>query len=265
MASLWVYLDAAWKSVVTGSGTSGKLAKWTGTYTQGDATNTDTEVADAVTKKHAKDGDTALGAVGTKNPPIDADKAIYRDSTASDALVTSTWTQVKAFLKTYFDTIYAALSHAHAGTDITSGTIDGDRLPTMSASKKGGVPATGAPSGKYLKDDGTFDAPAGTGAVATDPIWDAKGDLAVGTGANTAAKLTVGADDLVLTAASGEATGLKWAAAGGGLSVYWRILIGETVTVAANLEYLIGSGVLSMAGTISLGAGTNLCVINGGA
>ncbi len=31
------------------------------------------------------------------------------------------------------------------------------------------------------------------GDVATDPIWDAAGDLAVGTGANTAAKLSIGA------------------------------------------------------------------------
>ncbi len=54
--------------------------------------------------------------------------------------------------------------------------------------------------------------PAGGGAVATDAIWDAKGDLAVGTGANTAAKLTVGANGLFLQAASGESTGTKWAA-----------------------------------------------------
>jgi hypothetical protein len=52
----------------------------------------------------------------------------------------------------------------------------------------------------------------GAGAVGTDTIWDAKGDLAVGTAADTAAKLTVGANDTVLTAASGETTGIKWAA-----------------------------------------------------
>lgn len=34
---------------------------------------------------------------------------------------------------------------------------------------------------------------AGTGAVATDAIWDAAGDLAVGSGANTAARLAIGA------------------------------------------------------------------------
>ncbi len=51
-----------------------------------------------------------------------------------------------------------------------------------------------------------------TAVIATDTLWDAKGDLAAGTGANTASRLAVGANDTVLTAASGEATGLKWAA-----------------------------------------------------
>jgi hypothetical protein len=49
-----------------------------------------------------------LATITPKNPPIDADKVIYEDSTAGDALVTSTWLQVKAFLKTYFDTVYSA-------------------------------------------------------------------------------------------------------------------------------------------------------------
>lgn len=56
---------------------------------------------------------------------------------------------------------------------------------------------------------------AGGGAVATDAIWDAKGDLAVGTGANTAAKLTAGANGLVLTTDSAEVTGLKWSSVAG--------------------------------------------------
>lgn len=48
----------------------------------------------------------------------------------------------------------------------------------------------------YSKDDaGTetlMSGGAGGGGVATDPIWDAAGDLAVGTGANTAARLAIG-------------------------------------------------------------------------
>ena len=48
------------------------------------------------------------------------------------------------------------------------------------------------------------------GVAATDAIWDAKGDLAVGTGADTAARLAVGANGSYPRAASGETTGLQW-------------------------------------------------------
>lgn len=84
------------------------------------AVKADADVADAISKKHTAGTDTALGAVSTKNPPIDADKALYRDSTASDALVTSTWTQIKAFLKTYFDTQYNNYVHPNHSGDVTS-------------------------------------------------------------------------------------------------------------------------------------------------
>lgn len=55
-------------------------------------------------------------------------------------------------------------------------------------------------------------------AVGADPIWDAKGDLAVGTGANTAVRLssTGATDGYVLTRASTETTGLKWAVGAAG-------------------------------------------------
>lgn len=55
----------------------------------------------------------------------------------------------------------------------------------------------------------------GGGSVATDTIWDAKGDLAVGTGANTASRLAVGTNGQVLQADSAEATGVKWASVAG--------------------------------------------------
>jgi len=44
----------------------------------------------------------------------------------------------------------------------------------------------------------------------------AKGDLVVGSATNDSSILAVGTNDYVLTAASGEATGLKWAAPAGG-------------------------------------------------
>lgn len=57
--------------------------------------------------------------------------------------------------------------------------------------------------------------------VGAQPIGtiDAKGDLYVGTGPDATDRLAVGADGLVLTTDSVEATGLKWAAGGGGGAV----------------------------------------------
>jgi hypothetical protein len=64
---------------------------------------------------HTQGTDTALGIVGTKNPPLDADKIIYRDSNTGDSLVTSTFTELKAFFKTYFDGIYSGFSDNTTG------------------------------------------------------------------------------------------------------------------------------------------------------
>lgn len=84
-------------------------------------------------------------------------------------------------------------------------------LPTMTATVGGAVPTPPNNTTTFLRGDGTFAAPAGGGGVATDAIFDTKGDLPVGTGADTAAKLTAGANDLVLTTDSAQSTGLKWA------------------------------------------------------
>lgn len=49
---------------------------------------------------------------------------------------------------------FAPISHNQAAETINSGTLDGDRLPAMSETKKGAVPATGTPSGLFLSDSG---------------------------------------------------------------------------------------------------------------
>lgn len=53
-------------------------------------------------------------------------------------------------------------------------------------------------------------------AKVDESLADAKGDLLVGSAADALTRLGVGANDLVLTADSAQATGIKWAAAGGG-------------------------------------------------
>jgi len=70
----------------------------------------------------------------------------------------------------------------------------------------------GVTAGVGISGGGTSGTVTITNSMAT--TIDAKGDLVVGTGADTFARLAVGTNDYVLTAASGEATGLKWAAAG---------------------------------------------------
>jgi len=75
----------------------------------------------------------------------------------------------------------------------------------------------GITAGTGITGGGTSGTVTVTNSMAT--AIDAKGDLVVGTGADTFSRLGVGANDTILVAASGEATGLKWAApAGGGMT-----------------------------------------------
>jgi hypothetical protein len=123
--------------------TPGRILKADGNGLPIESANTDAELADAIAKRHTQNTDTNLGAVGVKNPPIDADKPLYRDSTAGDALVTSTWTQVKAFLKTYFDTVYGAIGLAHAR--LHSITSASDHSSTATPGKMLKADANGLP------------------------------------------------------------------------------------------------------------------------
>ncbi len=71
-------------------------------------------------------------------------------------------------------------------------------------------------AGKVLTSNGaaaalTWETPASAGAMATDVLWDAAGDLAQGTGANTGAKLTAGTAGHVLTS-NGAAAAVSWQA-----------------------------------------------------
>lgn len=83
----------------------------------------------------------------------------------------------------------------------------------------------------YSKDDAgveTLMSSGSSGSVATDAIWDAAGDLAVGSGANTAAKLTMGAAGGAVSRVNGavawnSGTAFPTAATG---DRYWRTDLG---------------------------------------
>lgn len=70
---------------------------------------------------------TNISTLTAKNPPIDADSAVIVDSAASNVFKRVTYTNIKAFLKTYFDTIYQPLD---AELSAIAGLVSAaDRLP----------------------------------------------------------------------------------------------------------------------------------------
>lgn len=96
----------------------------------------------------------------------------------------------------------------------------------------------------FMNGQGSWATPS-AGSVATDAIWDAAGDLAVGSGADTAAKLTKGADGTALRVVSGA---LTWVA----LSATDAALGSDATMTNANQFYDGAS--------ISLAAGTYLLI-----
>jgi hypothetical protein len=62
-------------------------------------------------------------ASAEKTTPVDADLVGIVDSASSNVLKKLSWANIKATLKTYFDTLYATISHTQNASTITAGTF----------------------------------------------------------------------------------------------------------------------------------------------
>jgi hypothetical protein len=119
---------------------------------------------------------------------------VFTNATARDAAITSPQEGQFAFTKDNDSLWY------YSGSAWVSSGATGD--------------IEGVTAGTGISGGGTSGTVTVTNSMAT--AIDAKGDLIVGTGADTFSKLTAGTNGYILTADSAEATGLKWAAAAGG-------------------------------------------------
>jgi len=151
----------------------------------------------------------------------DADAHLADTTDAHDASAVSVLDTAAVFTATNVETALKELYDSISGGGIPATILDakGDIIAATAADTASRL-AVGT-NGHVLTADsaeatGLKWAAAGSGAVATDVIWDAKGDLVGGTGANTASRLAIGSNTHVLTADSTAATGMKWAAAAAG-------------------------------------------------
>jgi len=90
----------------------------------------------------------------------------------------------------------------------------------------------GVTAGIGISGGGTSGTVTVTNSMAT--AIDAKGDLVPGTGADTFARLAVGANDTVLTADSAAATGMKWATVASGATFSGAVVTQTSAQTIAN-------------------------------
>lgn len=115
-------------NVVLFNGTTGKIIKDSGLTLAGNNTGDETGARIAV----------LLHAASAKTTLVDADEVSGTDSAASFGLIRTTWGNVKAFLKTYFDTLYQAV--LVSGTNIktvNSNSLLGSGNLTIAATPAG--------------------------------------------------------------------------------------------------------------------------------
>ena len=122
---------------------AGQVAPGTHTHIETDITDLDHTDANAIHDNVAGE----IAAIEEKTTPADADVTVIEDSEAGNAKKRLSWSNIKATLKSYFDGIYAALSHTHTETDITDLDHDAGKVDGI------GVDLTGIADGDALVYD----------------------------------------------------------------------------------------------------------------
>ena len=165
-----------------------------------------------------KDGAAAIRTLGSSidtttknlNPQTTTGALAYRSATANvnTALPIGTAGQILSVsggVPAWINNDQGDITEVAAGTGISVASGTGP-VPTVSINTAVTADLTTA----QTLTNKTLTSPVLT--TPTISTIDAKGDLLVGTADNTIGRLAVGTNDYVLTAASGETTGLKWAA-----------------------------------------------------
>jgi hypothetical protein len=158
------------------------------------------------------------GGVTTTGSPTSGQAAEFSAAgTITGTTYTGTGSPVKGTAPTFSSTVTIGTTGGTTGAANLKGTTSGTVTVTTAAAAGTHtikLPIADGTANQVLKTDGAgqwgWVTAGGSGSVATDTIFDAKGDLPVGTGADTAAKLSVGKNQEFIIADSSATTGLKW-------------------------------------------------------
>ena len=130
--------------------------------------------------------------------------------------------------RTNADNVTADIAGITAGTGITGGGTSGTVTIAIDTATTADLTTAQTFTNKTLTNPVIA-------SVVNNTLVDAKGDIIAATAADTPARLAVGANGTVLTAASGQATGLEWAtpSSGGMTLISTTTLTGASVTLSS--------------------------------
>ncbi len=138
------------------------------------------------------------------------------DLSTSDITTNNATSSKHGFLKKLSNVATEFLDGTGAFDTVKDSDLSTSDITTndVTTSKHGFAPKAPNDTTKFLRGDGTWNTPStlpsGSAVVATDAIWDAKGDLAAGTGADAAVRVAVGANGTVPTADSAATPGISY-------------------------------------------------------